>query len=61
MTRETRWKWIIARSIEDAKVIAAERFGISQEEAELFQDEDVLDTFSFNCFLVSSWLAIWRE
>ena len=60
--KETDGIWIIARSMEDAKVIAAERYGISQEEVDLVQDEDVLDMVFFGTVsFVSSWLAIWWE
>jgi valyl-tRNA synthetase len=37
--------WIIAESIEEARLAAATNFAVAQEEIEIEQDPDVLDTW----------------
>jgi valyl-tRNA synthetase len=37
--------WIIAESIEEARLAAATNFAVSKEEIEIEQDPDVLDTW----------------
>mmetsp|Transcript_10627 Transcript_10627/g.41279 ORF Transcript_10627/g.41279 Transcript_10627/m.41279 type:complete len:1065 (-) Transcript_10627:7-3201(-) len=52
---ETADRWVVARTEAEAKTIAAERFGVSEDKVTLKQDEDVLDTwFSSGLFPFST-------
>jgi len=47
--------WVVARSVEEARGMAAQRFGVPVEDVNLTQDEDVLDTwFSSGLFPFST-------
>jgi len=50
--------WVVAENENDAKKIAAERFGVDPSKIKLDQDPDVLDTwFSSPVSLLCFWMA----
>ena len=47
-------KWVVASNLEAARILASKKYNISFEQFDLFQDEDVLDTwFSSGIFPIS--------